>query len=61
VLAEMYNKSVSVNGSRLLISYVNVVVLIIKIQNTIQNELSVTFVSLQVFVYSTILALNLPG
>jgi hypothetical protein len=61
VFAEMYNKSVSVNGSRLLISYVNVVVLIIKIQNTIQNELSVTFVSLQVFVYSTILALNLPG
>jgi hypothetical protein len=31
VFAEMYNKSVSVNGSKLLISYVNVVVLIIKI------------------------------
>jgi hypothetical protein len=61
VFAEMYNKSVSVNRSRCLISYVNVVVLIIKIQNTIQNELLVTFVSLKVFVYSIILALNLPG
>jgi hypothetical protein len=60
VFAEMDNKSISVNGSRCLISYVNVVVLIIKIQNTIQNELPVTFVSLGVFVYSTILALNLP-
>jgi hypothetical protein len=55
VFAEMDNKSVSGNGSRCLISYVNVVVLIIKIQNTIQN-----FVSLKVFVYSAILALNLP-
>jgi hypothetical protein len=60
VLAEMDHKSVSVNGSRCLISYVNVVVLIIKIQNTIQNELPVTFVSLSVFVDSAILALNLP-
>jgi hypothetical protein len=57
----MYNKSVSVNGFRCLISYVNVVVLIIKIQNTIQNELPTTFVSLEVFVYSAIQALNLPG
>jgi hypothetical protein len=32
VFAEMDNKSVSVKGSRCLISYVNVVVLIIKIQ-----------------------------
>jgi hypothetical protein len=39
---------------------VNVVVLIIKIQNTIQNELPATFVSLGVFVYSAILSLNLP-
>jgi hypothetical protein len=60
VFAEIDNKSVSVNGSRYLISYVNVVVLIIKIQNAIQNELPVTFVSLEVFVYSAILALNLP-
>jgi hypothetical protein len=55
----MDNKSVSVNRSRCLISYVNVVVLLIKILNTIRNELSATFVSLGVFVYSTILALNL--
>jgi hypothetical protein len=60
VFTEMDNKSVSGNGSRCLISYVNVVVLIIKIQNTIQNELPTTFVSLKVFVYSAILALNLP-
>jgi hypothetical protein len=60
VFAEMDNKSVSVNGSMCLISYVNVVVLIIKIQNAIQNELSVNFVSLEVFMYSAILALNLP-
>jgi hypothetical protein len=60
VFAEMDNKSASVNGSRCLISYVNIVVLIIKIQNTIHNELPVTFVSLGVFVYSAILALNLP-
>jgi hypothetical protein len=31
VFAEMYNKNVLVNGSRCLISYVNVVILIIKI------------------------------
>jgi hypothetical protein len=60
VFAEMDNKSVSVNGSMCLISYVNDVVLIIKIQNAIQNELSVNFVSLEVFMYSAILALNLP-
>jgi hypothetical protein len=60
VFAEMDNKSVSVNGSMCLISYVNAVVLIIKIQNAIQNELSVNFVSLEVFMYSAILALNLP-
>jgi hypothetical protein len=60
VFAEMDNKSVSVNGSRCFVSNVNVVVLIIKIQNTIQNKLPVTFVSLKVFVYSAILALNLP-
>jgi hypothetical protein len=60
VLAEMDNKSVSVNESKSLISYVNVVLLIIKIQNAIQNELSATFVSLEVFLYSAILALNLP-
>jgi hypothetical protein len=54
VFAEIDNKSVSVNGSRHLISYVNVVVLIIKIQNAIQNELPVTFVSVEVFVYSAI-------
>jgi hypothetical protein len=29
-------------------------------QNTIKNELPATFVSLKVFVYSAILALNLP-
>jgi hypothetical protein len=45
VFAEMDNKSVLVNGSRCSISYVNVV-LIIKIQNTIQNESFATFVSL---------------
>jgi hypothetical protein len=56
----MDNKSVSVNESKSLISYVNVVLLIIKIQNAIQNELSATFVSLEVFLYSAILALNLP-
>jgi hypothetical protein len=39
---------------------VNVVVLLIKILNTIQNKLSATFVSLGVFVYSAILAINLP-
>jgi hypothetical protein len=61
VFAEMCNKTVSVNGSECLISYVNVVVLIIKIQNIIQNELSATFVSLEVFVYYVILALNLLG
>jgi hypothetical protein len=61
MFAEMYNKSVSINGSRCLISYVNIVVLIIKMQNTIQNELLAAFVSLEVFVYSTILALILPG
>jgi hypothetical protein len=61
VFVEMYNKSVSVNGSRCLILYVNIVVLIIKIQSTIHNELSVTFVSLEVFVYSAILALILHG
>jgi hypothetical protein len=60
VFAEMYNKSVSANGFMCLISYVNVVVLIIKIQNTIQNELLTTFVSLEVFVHSAILALILP-
>jgi hypothetical protein len=60
VFAEMDNKSVSFNGSRYLISYVNVVVLIIKIQNTIQNELHVAFISLEVFMYYAILALNLP-
>jgi hypothetical protein len=60
VFDEMDNKSISVNGSRCLISYVNVVVLIIKIQSTIQIELPATFVSLGGFVYSTILALNLP-
>jgi hypothetical protein len=61
VFAEMYNKSVLVNLSSCLIPYMNVIVLIIKIQNTIQNKLSVTFVSLEVFVYSAILALILPG
>jgi hypothetical protein len=35
VFTEMDNKSVSVNGSSCLISYVNVVVLITKIQTTI--------------------------
>jgi hypothetical protein len=60
VFATMGNKSVLVNESRCLISYVNVVVLIIKIQNTIQNELPVTFISLKVFMYSAILALNSP-
>jgi hypothetical protein len=43
-----------------LISYVNVVVLLIKILNTIKDELPVTFVSLGVFVYSVILGINLP-
>jgi hypothetical protein len=38
VFAVMDNKSVWVNGSRCLISYVNVIVLLIKILNTIQNE-----------------------
>jgi hypothetical protein len=60
VLVVMDNKSLSVNGSRCLISYVNVVILLIKILNTIQNELPVTFVSLSVFMYCAILALNLP-
>jgi hypothetical protein len=60
VFTEMDNKSVSDNGSRCLISYVNIVVLIIKMQNTIQNKLLATFVSFGVFVYSAILALNLP-
>jgi hypothetical protein len=60
VFAVMDSKSVLINRSRCLISYVNVVVLLIKILNTIQNELPMTFVSLGVFMYSTILALNLP-
>jgi hypothetical protein len=60
VFSEMDNKSVSVNGSKYLISYMNVVVLIIKIQNTIQNELHATFVSLGVSMYYAILAPNLP-
>jgi hypothetical protein len=60
VFAKMDNKSVLVNGSMCLILYVNVVVLIIKIQNTIQNKLPATFVSFEVFGYSTILTLNLP-
>jgi hypothetical protein len=60
VLVVMDNKSLSVNGSRCLISYVNVVILLIKILNTIQNELPATFVSLSVFMYCAILALNLP-
>jgi hypothetical protein len=55
----MDNKSVLVNGSRCLISYVNVVVLIIKIQNTIQNELPAIFISLELFMYYAILVLNL--
>jgi hypothetical protein len=45
----MDNKSVSINGSRCLISYVNVVILLIN-KNTIQNMLPVTFVSLGDFV-----------
>jgi hypothetical protein len=60
VFAVMDSKSVSVNGSRCLIAYVNVVVLLIRILNTIQNKLSVTFLSLGVFMYFAILALNLP-
>jgi hypothetical protein len=60
VFAVMDNKSVSVNGSRCLILYMNVVVLLIKILNTIQNELLATFVSLGVFLHCTILALSLP-
>jgi hypothetical protein len=56
----MVNKSISVNGARCLISYVNIVVSIMKIQSTIQIELPATFVSLGGFVYSTILALSLP-
>jgi hypothetical protein len=60
VFDEMVNKSISVNESRCLISYANVVVLIIKIQSTIQIELPMAFVSLGGFVYSIILALNLP-
>jgi hypothetical protein len=59
VFVIMDNKSVSVNGSRFLISYMNVVVLQIKILNSIQNELPATFVSLGVFVYPTILSVNL--
>jgi hypothetical protein len=59
VFVIMDNKSVSVNGSRFLISYMNVVVLQIKILNSIQNELPATFVSLSVFVYPTILSVNL--
>jgi hypothetical protein len=47
-------KSVWVNGSSCLISYVNVVALL----NIIQNELIVTFVSLRVFVYPSIQAVN---
>jgi hypothetical protein len=51
VFSVVDNKSVSVNGSRFLISYMNVVVLLInKILNTIQNELHATFVSLGDFV-----------
>jgi hypothetical protein len=60
MFTEMDNKSVSFNGYRCLISYVNVVILIIIIQNTIENELPAIFISLEVFVYSAILALNLP-
>jgi hypothetical protein len=60
VFAVMNNKSVLVNGSRCLISYVNDVILLIKILNTIHNELPLTFVSLGVFMYSAFLALNLP-
>jgi hypothetical protein len=60
VFVVMDNKSISFNGSMCLISYINVVVLLIKTLNTIQNELSATFVSLGVFVYFAILALNLP-
>jgi hypothetical protein len=60
VFTVMDNKSVSVNGSTCLISYVNVVILLIKILNTIQNELLVTFVSLSVFMYCAILDFNLP-
>jgi hypothetical protein len=60
VFVVMDSKSVSVNRSRCLISYVNVVVLLIKILNTIQNKLPATFVSLGVFMYYVILDLNLP-
>jgi hypothetical protein len=59
VFVVMDNKSVSVNGSGCLISYMNVVVLLIKILNIIPNELPMTFVSLDVFVYSAILGGNL--
>jgi hypothetical protein len=48
----MDKNSFSVNGSRCLISYVNVVVLIIQIQNIIHNGFAATFVSLSGFLYS---------
>jgi hypothetical protein len=60
VFVVMDSKSVSVNGFRCLISYVNIIVLLIKILNTIQNELPTTFVSLGVFMYSEIPAFNVP-
>jgi hypothetical protein len=47
-------KSVWVNGSGCLISYVNVITLL----NIIQNELTVTFVSLRIFIYLSIQAVN---
>jgi hypothetical protein len=52
VFDEMDNNSSLVNRLRCLISFVNVVVLIIKIQSTILNELAATFISLGGFLYS---------
>jgi hypothetical protein len=52
VFDEMDNNSSLVNRLRCLISYMNVVVLIIQIQSTILNELAATFVSLGGFLYS---------
>jgi hypothetical protein len=57
VFIVMDNESVSVNGSRCLISYVNVVVLLII---TIKDELFAAFVSLRIIVYLAILGVNIP-
>jgi hypothetical protein len=48
VFAEMDNKSVSVNGSRCLISYVNVVVLIICVNVAETDNKSVSYVNVVV-------------